>query len=68
MWSGVTSGGIMRAPVIPRPVIHEVPRQKAAAHAVAIWAELPRAAREQTLPITSGRRLLARQSGVCRRG
>ena len=53
------AGDNQRALDILRPVTHEVPRQEAAAHAVAIWAELPLAEREQTLLITSGRRLRA---------
>ena len=53
------AGDNLRALNILKPVTHEVPRQEAAAHAVAIWAELPRAEREQTLLITSGRRLRA---------
>jgi len=53
------AGDNRRALDILKPVTHEVPRQEAAAHAVAIWAELPRAEREQTLLITSGRRLRA---------
>lgn len=53
------AGDNRRALDILKPVTHEVPKQEAAAHAVAIWAELPRAEREQTLLITSGRRLRA---------
>ena len=53
------AGDNQRALEILKPVTHEMPNLEAAAHAVAIWAELPRAEREQTLLITSGRRLRA---------
>jgi len=64
--------GIMKqlAPVLDRgdmhtavgllnPFIHEVPKGELAAHAVAVWASLPREEREQTLLLTSGRALRA---------
>ena len=41
------------------PFIHEVPKGELAAHAVAVWASLPREEREQTLLLTSGRALRA---------
>lgn len=44
---------------ILEPVSHEVPRGDAAAHAVALWAQLPREEREATLILTSGRALRA---------
>ena len=53
------AGDLRQAFRILEPVTHQVPRGDAAAHAVALWAQLPRDERSQTLLLTSGRSLRA---------
>ena len=56
----VLDRGDMRTAVgLLNPFTHEVPKGELAAHAVAIWAALPREDRDQTLLLTSGRVLRA---------